>query len=204
VGAIANGAEEIVSMAYDPGATPAPNDDRLIVLEVDVDGSFGQFRWIDPASPSTANLIGGLNISPAATFSGMGYDSLQNRLFLASRFDPTGFYEVDLASCTPANCPTSELTGWDVRAWDNASLSFSAETGMLYLVGNLTYPPGDTTTTFYAVIDPTTGVSSDVISLDRFTPAALAAVPEPEYVTAVTAGLLALALTARRRRNQFA
>ncbi len=202
VGAIANGAEEIVSMAYDPGATPASNDDRLIVLEVD--GSSGQFRWIDPASPSTANLIGGLNISPAVTFSGMAYDSLQNRLFLASRFDPTGFYEVDLASCTPANCPTSALSGWDIRAWDNASLSFSAETGMLYLIGNLTYQPGDTTTTFYAVIDPTTGVSSDVISLDRFTPAALAVVPEPEYVTAITAGLLALALTARRRRNQFA
>jgi len=199
VGAIANGAEEIVSMAYDPGPTSASSDDRLLVLEVD--GTSGQFRWIDPASPSTANLLGGLGLGPAATFSGMAYDSLQKRLFLASRFDPTGFYEVDLAACTPASCPTTALAGWDIRAWDNASLGFSAESGMLYLIGNLTYPPAGVTTTFYAVIDPTTGVSSDAISLDRFTPAALATVPEPGWVTGITAGLLALALTARRRRN---
>jgi uncharacterized protein YjiK len=199
IGTIANGEEEIISMAYDPGATAAPDDDRLIVLEVD--GDFGQFRWIDPALPSTANLLGGLQIGPAVNFAGMAYDSIQDRLFLASRFSPSGFYEVNVAACTPSNCPTASLPSWDVRAWANASLSFSPETGMLYLVGNLTYEPGSVTTTFYAVVDPTTGVSSDAVSLDRFTPAALAAVPETGFVTGITASLLALTLTARRRRD---
>jgi len=202
VGAIANGAEEIVSMAYDPGPTSAAGDDRLIVLEVD--GDFGQFRWIDPASPSTALLLGGLRIGPAVNFAGMAYDSIQDRLFLASAFQPTGFYEADLSACTPLECPTTALSSWDIRAWSNASLAYSRETGRLYLVGNLTYEPGSVTTSFYAVIDPTTGESSDALNLDRFTPAALAAVPESDFVIGITASLLALTLTARRRRNHVA
>ncbi len=199
IGTIANGAEEIVSMAYDPGDTSAPTDDRLIVLEVD--GDFGQFRSIDPASPSVATLLGALNFGPAVHFAGMAYDSLQDRLFLASHFNPTGFFEVDLAACTLSHCPTSALDGWTARAWENASLSFSPDTGMLYLIGNLTYNPGAVTTTFYAVVDPTTGVSSDAVSLDVFTPAALAAVPEPALVSGIAAGLVALGLAGRRRRR---
>jgi hypothetical protein len=195
-GSIANGSDEIVSMAYDPGDSSAATDDRLIVLEVE--GSFGRFLSIDPASPSSTTLLGGITIGPAANFSGMAYDSIQDRLFLASTFAPSGFFEVDLGACTPFSCPTTSLP-WTVRAWQNASLSFSRETGKLYLLGTQSY--GLTDTTFYAVIDPTTGESDDALSLDRFTPSALAVVPEPGFVTGITASLLALTLTARRRRN---
>ncbi|MBJ18643.1 MAG: hypothetical protein GY910_18040 [bacterium] len=200
IGAIANGTDEIVSMAYDPGETPAANDDRLIVLEVEAGGSGGEFRSIAPASPSIAPLLGTLAIGPAVHFSGMAYDSLQERLFLASFFEPTGFYEVDLAGCSPS-CTTTALSTWTPRAWENASLAFSPDTGMLYLVGNLTYEPGSITTTFYAVVDPITGVSSDAISLDRFTPSALAALPEPGFLSGMTTGFLALVLTSRRPRD---
>lgn len=196
-GVIANGSDEIVSMAYDPGDTSAATDDRLIVLEVE--GSFGRFLALDPASPSDTTVLGGMPIGPAANFSGMAYDSLQDRLFLASIFAPSGFFEVDLDACTLASCPTTGLD-WSVRAWQNASLGFSRETGKLYLLGTQSYG-GLTTTTFYTVIDPTTGESGEALSLDRFTPSALAVVPEPGLVTGITAGLLGLALTARRRRN---
>ena len=195
-GILANGSDEIVSMAYDPGDSPAASDDRLIVLEVQ--GDFGRFLSIDPASPSSTTLLGGITIGPAANFSGMAYDSLQGRLFLASPFGPSGFFEVDLDACTTFSCPTAGLP-WSVRAWQNASLGFSRETGKLYLLGTQSY--GLTDTTFYAVIDPTTGVSDEALSLDRFTPSALAVVPEPGFVTGITASLLALTLTARRRRN---
>lgn len=201
VGAISNGVREIVSLAYDPGATNSPNDDRLLAL--DVDGSFGDFLAIDPASVSTPTVLGGIATGPAVNFSGMAYDSLQGKLFLASLFGPSGFFEVDLGACTPFSCPVTGLP-WTVRAWENASLGFSKETGKLYLVGNQTYGPSDTTT-FFAVIDPVTGISEPAISVDRYSPAGLAAlpVPEPGFVTGITASLLALALTARRRRDHF-
>jgi len=195
-GIIPNGSDEIVSMAYDPGDLGVATDDRLIALEVE--GSFGRYLSIDPASPSSTTVLGGISIGPAANFSGMAYDSIQDRLFLASIYAPSGFFEVDLDACTTSNCPTTSLP-WSVRAWQNASLSFSRETGKLYLLGTQTY--GLTETTFYAVIDPTTGESEEALSLDRFTPSALAVVPEPGFVTGVTASLLALTLTARRRRN---
>ncbi len=54
------------------------------------------------------------------------------------------------------------------------------------------------------MIDPVTGRTVQTLSLDRFTPGALAALPEPGLVIGVTAGTLALALTARSRRSRRA
>ena len=75
---------------------------------------------------------------------------------------------------------------------------YSRETGMLYLVGTSTNAE-PFVRTFYNVIDPTTGQSVETLSIDRFKPSALAAVPEPNFVMGVTACSLVLALTARRR-----
>lgn len=199
VGTIGNGAEEIVSMAYDPGATDAPTDDRLIVLEVG--GSVGEFRSINPASPSTATLLGSLIWQPAGAFTGMAYDSIQDKLYLASPFGQNGLWETDLTSCPPSPCTTTQLPGSGFFR-DDASLSYSRATGMLYLIGTSFGSPN--TRTFYNVIDPATGTSVETLSLDRFTPSALAAVPEPGLATGITLGLLALGLIARRRLDPLA
>lgn len=193
VGTLANGSDEIVSMAYDPGATNAPSDDRLLVLEA---GANGEIRAIDPASPSTTTLLGTLPFGSPELFTGLANDSIQDRLFMATPFGPTGFFEVDLASCPPSPCTTSALDTWAPAAFrENASLGYSATTGMLYLVGNLFNAPD--TQTFYTVIDPTDGTVFETLSLDRFTPAGLAVVPEPGLVIGITAGVLGLSLTLR-------
>ncbi len=203
IGAIANGSEEFVSLAYDPGDTSSASDDRLIGLEVA--GSSGEFRAIDPDSASTTTLLGSLPFGSAELFTGMAYDSIRDKLFLATPFgDSTpgselkGLFETDLSSCPPSPCTTTQVAGLGLFR-DDASLAFSAESGQLYLVGTLFYQNLGVTRTFYDIVDPTTLESREALSLDRFTPAALAAVPEPGIVTAVTAGLVGLALTARRK-----
>lgn len=201
IGAIANNAQEIVSMAYDPGDTPATTDDRLIVLEVD--GNAGEFRAIDPASPSTATLLGGLIWQPAASFAGMAYDSIQDKLYLTSPFGPNGLWETDLSSCPPSPCTTDQLTTPGDFFRTGASLAFSRETGKLYMIGDSFSSPN--TRTFYNVIDPVTGSSVETLSLDRFTASGLAAVPEPGFATGLLVAALALArggrASARRRQR---
>jgi len=197
VGTIANGAAEIVSMAYDPGASTASGDDRLIVLEVS--GSGGEFKWLDPASPSTAHLLGSLDWEDPELFSGLAYDSVHDKLFAATPFGPNGLFEVDLSTCPPSPCDSDQIPGSGLFR-DDASLGFSPSTGMLYLVGTLDF--GSERTTFYNVIDPVTGVSAEALSLDVFTPAGLAAVPEPGIGIGLAVGVMGLFVVIRRRGSE--
>lgn len=194
VGLIANGGDEILSMAYDPGATSSTSDDRLLVLEVS--SSDGQFRAIDPASPSQATLLGALPFLSASEFRSLAYDSIHQRLYSATAFEPA-LFRTDLSTCPPSPCSTVNLSATGLSR-TNASLSFSPETGMLYLVGTAF----DGQRTFYDVIDPTTGTSVETVSLDVFAPAALAVVPEPGLALGlvVGGGLLAGLGAARARR----
>lgn len=194
VGTIANGALEIVSMAYDPGPTNLASDDRLLVLEAG--GMLGEIRWIDPAFPSLTNLLGTLAFGGTTLFTGLAYDSIHGKLFAATPFSSDGLYEIDLSTCPPSPCFAAQVPGANVER-DDASLSFSPITGMLYLVGTLDYVVAQTTD--YNVIDPLTGVSMLTLNVDAFTPAALAAVPEPGFVLMVAVGALGLAAASRRR-----
>lgn len=194
VGLIANGSDEILSMAYDPGGTSSPGDDRLIVLELS--SADGQFRAIDPASPSQATLLGSLPFAPASEFRSLAYDSIHQRLYSATAFTDA-LFRTDLTTCPPSPCTTENLPAKGLSR-TNASLSFSPETGMLYLVGTAF----DGQRTFYDVIDPTTGASVETVSLDVFAPAALAVVPEPGLGLGlvVGGGLLPWLGAARTRR----
>ena len=195
VGAIANGADEIVSMAYDPGDTSAPGDDRLLVLEVG--GVLGELRAISPTSPSSSTLLGSLIWTPASLFTGLAYDSIHDKLYAATPFGPDGLYVIDLTSCPPSPCDSSQVPGAQLFRED-ASLSFSPSTGMLYLVG--TAFTGQRT--FYDVVDPTTGTRVETLSLDTFTPAGLAAVPEPIGTISWLPGVLAVIVAYRARHGR--
>jgi hypothetical protein len=131
----------------------------------------------------------------------MAYDSVNGRLFLSTPFGPHGIYETDLSTCPPSSCTTTQLPGSAGLFRANGSLSYSKDSGMLYLVGtSLNITPANIRT-FYDVIDPATGFSIQTLSVDRFTPAAMAAVPESNFVMLISAGAVALALAARRRNH---
>ena len=196
-GTIENGAAEIVSMAYDPGSTSASGDDRLIVIEVG--GPIGEVRWIDPASPSTTHLLGSLNWTSPELFSGLAYDSIEDKLFAATPFKPDGLFEIDLTSCPPSPCDSAQVPGAGLFR-DDASLGFSPTSGMLYLVGTLDF--GSERRTFYNVVDPTTGMSVETLSLDVFTPAGLAAVPEPTFGIGVAVGAIGFLVATRRQATR--
>ncbi|MEZ4331983.1 MAG: hypothetical protein R3F35_09510 [Myxococcota bacterium] len=196
VGTLANGTDEIVSMAYDPGPTSAPGDDRLLVLEVGTN-DIGTLRAISPASPGTSTALGTLRWSPASLFTGLAYDSVHQKLFAASPFGPDGLFEIDLSTCPPSPCESDQVPGAGLFRQD-ASLSFSPATGMLYLVG--TAYSGERT--FYDVVDPLTGVSAVTLSLDTFTPAALAAVPEPIGTISWLAGVAGVIVAYRARHSR--
>ncbi len=170
VGAIANGTDTIVGMAYDPGATSATSDDRLVVLEVTTSDT-GEFREIDPASPNTATFLGSLGFTPASLFSGLAYDSVNDLLYIATPFSPA-IWQTDLS-----NCPACSPSGVAGTPWfrSDASLAYSADTQMLYLMGT----SFGGTRTFYNVIDPATWTSVETLSLDLFQPAGLAVLPAP-------------------------
>ncbi|HEB88472.1 MAG TPA: PEP-CTERM sorting domain-containing protein [Deltaproteobacteria bacterium] len=195
VGTIANGTREIVSMAYDPGASPDPADDRLLVLEVG--GAFGEVRSIDPATPSSTTLLGSIVWSSPEAFTGLAYDSLHGKLFAATPFGPDGLYEIDLSTCPPSPCSSAQVPGAGLFRED-ASLAWSPVSGMLYLAG--TAFGGQRS--FYNVIDPVTGTSVETLSLDVFTPAGLAAVPEPGIGAGLGLGILWLGGAARRRSRR--
>lgn len=190
IGSISNGTAEIVSMAYDPGATNATSDDRLVMLQVPTAGA-GVVIWIDPASPSTFNTYGSLTIGPASEFTGLAYDSNQNQLFASSPFGAEGLYEIN---CPPSPCSANAVTGADATIFDG-SLAFSADTGKLYQVG--TRFSGSRT--FFARIDPTTGIPETTTSLDVYFPGGLAAVPEPTFGLGLMAGVASLVIARRRR-----
>lgn len=196
IGNIPNGTDEFVSLAYDPGATSSTADDRLIGLQVST-GDTGELRAIDPASPDQAILLGGLGWTPASAFSSLAYDPTLDKLLFATPFGPNGLWELDLANCPPS-CSPSQLPGAGAF-WTGASMTWSPDSGMAYVVGTSFSAPG--TRTFYNVIDPATGATVETLSLDRFTPAGLASVPEPGLGLGLGIGTALLGAFGRRSRR---
>ena len=208
LGAIANGTDEFINLAYDPGPTTSPADDRLLSIESEAGSpSFGQVRSIDPSNPNTSTLLGPLGLSPSTGFTGAAFHPGSNTLFLGSPFASTspplatGIWEIDMSACPPSCSPTQRLG--EPTFWNNASLGYSPDTDMLYVSGELTYTgSGSTTVTFFNVVDPTTVATVETIHVDRFTPAGLAAVPEPGFALGAACGVLGLSLVRRRRSGR--
>jgi hypothetical protein len=157
----------------------------------------GTVVWIDPASPSVRNVYGTIVWTDAGEFKGLAYDSIQGRLVASTPYGMEGLFEIDLTSCPPSPCDSDVIPGANASAFD-AGLTFSPETGKLYQVA--TRFGG--ARTFFATIDAATGIPESTISLDLFTPGALAAVPEPGFGLGLVTGISGLALSAQGRRTR--
>ena len=195
------GHDDVISMAFDPGATSGSGDDRLLALSSD--GSFEDLIEIDPATANTT-LLGPLNIGAPGNFTGLAYDFTRQRLYTSSVAN-TGLYEIDLTACgNPFFCTTTQVPGLSV-AREDSSLGYSSVSDALHLVGRVTFNlsgGGTKEVTFHDTIDAATLTESFSIGVDPYTPSGLAAipVPEPGFGWGLSAGGLLLgALTARRR-----
>ncbi|MCA9509284.1 MAG: hypothetical protein KC560_01180, partial [Myxococcales bacterium] len=170
----ANGSDHFTALAYDPGPTSAPTDDTLWVLESD--GTFDDLHTIDPSSPATLTFVGGLAFGAANGFLGMAYDDAHDQLYVSSPFTD-GIYAVDLSTC-PFFCGLNAIAGLGIPRF-GSSLTYSPDTGMLYVVGAQSgvAPLGDRT--LYDVVDPVAGTRVEVRGLDAYTAGGLAAFPVP-------------------------
>jgi hypothetical protein len=186
------GYNNVISLAYNPGATSSPSDDLLYGL--DRDGSFEDLLEIDPDDASVV-FKGGLSKGVTNGFLGLAYDSINDKLY-ASGFANSGIYEV--ATTCGGLCTATALTGFS-KARVFSGLAFSPETGALYLTGSQSGPR-----TLYDAIDATTFATTEKIGVDGYTPGGFAAMPVPEPSAGLMqlAGAITLAALARRRARQ--
>ena len=184
--------EEVSALAFDPGNTDAPGDDRLLALVKD--GSFENLFEIDPDHGFVYDL-GFLSRGVTNGFQGLAYDSLNDKLY-TSGFANSGLYEIDF-SCPVFWCETTEVVLDISVARSYSSLAYSEETGRLYLSGSQSGPR-----TLYDSIDATTFETFPSIGIDDYTPGGLAAIPlpEPNLLILQMVGGLGVAGLARRRR----
>ena len=191
VGTLSNGSKELIALAYDPGASRAPGDDLLLALETD--GSFEDLVTIDPQTPNTSTFVGALAIGAPNGFRGLAYDSANGKLYTSSPFID-GIYEIDLDSC-PFFCGLVRQVGLGLdRA--GSGLAYSADTGMLYLVGSQSALTPLGPRTLYDVVDPSTfATTTETIQVDAFTTGGLAALSStlpPTAASVPTLGPLGL------------
>ncbi len=174
LGTIANGSDRLEALAYDPGGTGLESDDRLLALESD--GTFEDLVEIDPANPNSRVILGPLANGGMNGYRGLAYDSLQDRLFVASPF-PGGISEI-ATSCS-INCAVTPLYATGGIPRFDASLAYSATTGKLYVSGTQVGTQTLGRRNLYDVVDPVTWERRDSRTVQAFTPAGLAALPPP-------------------------
>ncbi len=190
------------SLAFDPGATAAPDDDVLYAIResescratdpIGCNGGAGfcagQLVAIDP-DDATTTLLGDVDQLVCGGFPGLAFDSTRGTLYLAAAAG-VSLFEVD-RTCQPSFCTASEI---DYGAQQDAyrsilernrpALAYSPVTDRLYRLGN------DGTRQLYDVFDAGTLLFAEPIGIDGFTAGAIAT-PEPGALALGAAALAA-------------
>ncbi|NNL68234.1 MAG: hypothetical protein HKP30_18440 [Myxococcales bacterium] len=161
------GIQDVIALAFDPGPTSDPADDRLFALDDDA-SSFEDLLEIDPATAAVVNR-GGLNTGLSSGFTGLAFDASTGTLYASSA---AGLFTIDPTSCPPGLCNTTPVSGVSV-ARTGSGLAWSAESGLLHLVGNQF---GDART-LYDTIDPVSLTVGETIIIDGFSAGGVAAPP---------------------------
>ncbi len=188
------GHDDVIALAFDPGATANPGDDRLLALSSD--GDFEDLIEIDPTN-GTPSVLQGLSVGVGGNFQGLAYDSENQKLY-TSGFAGGSLWEIDISACgNPWFCTTTEVTSVDLTRI-NSGLAYSRDTERLHLVGSQS-----SGRIFYNSIDTTTFEATTRVGIHDFDIGGLSAIPVPEPTAnlAVPVGVACLALLTRRRRS---
>jgi hypothetical protein len=191
------GRQELISLAFDPGPGPGPEDDRLLAVDLRPI-EFEDLIEIDPDTGVPTEL-GGLALSFPGGFQGLAYDANAEVLYAAPDFGAGGLFTVDLSTCGPISlCGVAEAApGLPERG--EPGLAWSAQTGRLYMAGAQVNTP-----TLVDAIDPGDGFAVSLgLGIDPFTAGGLAALPVPEAPELLGgfAALACVAWLARARRR---
>jgi DNA-binding beta-propeller fold protein YncE len=163
------GHQQLISLAFDPGPTGGPGDDRLLALDDDPASAFEDLIEIDPDTGS-ANVLGGLSSGFGGGFQGLAYDADAGVLYAAAHLG--GVWTV-ATSCSGL-CSVVDVMDVPVRG--DPGLAWSADTGRLYIAGFQANTP-----TLVDAIDPGNGFEVSLgLGIDPFTAGGLAALPVPE------------------------
>ncbi|MGE4605248.1 MAG: hypothetical protein AAEJ52_00735 [Myxococcota bacterium] len=184
VGSI-SGVSGLRGLAYDPGPTTSPSDDRLLAIDSQ---TFADLYQIDPDDASRT-LLGSLPTGSAnvlARFNGLAYDSANDRLYASSGFEG-GIFVIALNPC----CSTTVVNSAGPPRFESG-IAYSLTTNSIYLIGGQTVRR-----TLYDTLDADALAAGTISSgytrgLDGFTIGGLAATPVPEPgfgVSALAAGL---------------
>jgi len=208
VGSI-EGFDEMVALAFDPGATAADSDDRLLALALDWNNASVYCRELveidpDDASASAAGSILGScsDDLEEGGMQGLAYDSVRDKLFATVRSSTSQLRQINLpcsGTCNISNVAT------DSNLYRNSpSLAYFEDTDRFYLLGFRTFVGGGDPAINFDTLDGGTFFKSATITIQGFTSSGLAALPNPLPVPEPSVGLLGgaalLALSGLRRR----
>jgi len=191
----------LISLAYDPGGAGAA-DDRLLAVDRQPESGVDQIEAlveIDPDDGSATQICQLLDNSNATSFgffSGLAFDTANDRLLV---------FEIAVA---PGNCPNTLIEHPNdptvFLSRNPAALGYSADAGLVYLIGNQV-----SLQTLFTEVD--VGVSPDpavstTLGIDSMSVGGLAVmpVPEPSSRALAPAALLALFWLRRARRYSTA
>ena len=181
--------EEMVALAFDPGASPSPDDNRLLALarRSGVSSSSGTIECrklvaIDPDDASTTYL-GPINQACSASspgLTGLAYDSTRQKLYAAAFFS-SKLWEIDLECST--SCAATSIDDCLLRdscpddfylGSAQPGLAYSASNDRLYLIGMQSGPRTELDS-----FDAETLLKTETLSIDGFSLGGLAAAPNP-------------------------
>ncbi len=219
-----SGYDEIVALAFDPGAEAGPGDDRLLALAVEWNSVTPESEAlycrrlieVDPDDASTVPSpdldVDGNGQPPkiitqcttdldAGGMQGLAYDTMRSKLYASGKSSTMQVREIELPCGSTCTVGTSISTPATLFR-KSPGLAYSATSDRIHLVGWGNYGAAGPRI-FFDSFDANTFERAPSLAIAGFSPGGLAAVPSPYPVPEPAGGawvvLLALAMLGRRR-----
>ena len=197
----------VTGLAWDPGATASPTDDRLLAVDLRAsDNATGSLYSIDPDT-GAATFLGPVTSGGGGGWSGLAYDPVNQHLYASVAFSGhsatatqfSGLYRIS-TNCNPF-CVSAEVHDPDIIGstlkFDGA-LAYDANSHRIFHIGRqFSRTEYDSYDADDLALDVVTQIGTR--GLDAFAVGGLAAIPEPEAALGSLVALGVVCGLARRR-----